>query len=235
MDIKERNYKEMKSAFETEGLNQGPWTSWSMMHDARHMAFVLSRYKFVAKMLEGRKRVMEVGSGDAFGLPIVAQNLCEGGVLYAVDWESEFLDDNRKRLPFLNNVKFIHHDMNEKALKDVNVSAIYLIDVIEHVDPVKEDVFMRNMVASYENKEDAVMIIGTPNQTAAEYASVQSKAVHINLKGQDSLKALLRKYFHNTFLFGMNDEVVHTGFAPMCHYIWGIGAGLKEQQPLTGE
>ena len=90
MDIKERNYKEMKSAFETEGLNQGPWTSWSMMHDARHMAFVLSRYKFVAKMLEGRKRVMEVGSGDAFGLPIVAQNLCEGGYCTLLTGKANF-------------------------------------------------------------------------------------------------------------------------------------------------
>ncbi len=79
MDIKEKNYEEMKEAFETKELSLGSWTSWSMIHDARHMAFVLSRYKFVAKMLEGRKNVMEVGCGDAFGLPIVAQNLYRGG------------------------------------------------------------------------------------------------------------------------------------------------------------
>lgn len=78
-NIKQKNYEGMKEAFETTELKMGPWTSWSMMNDARHMAFVLSRYKFVAKMLEGRKRVMEVGCGDAFGLPIVAQNLSGGG------------------------------------------------------------------------------------------------------------------------------------------------------------
>lgn len=79
MDIKQKNYEEMKEAFETEELRVGPWTSWSMMNDARHMAFVLSRYKFVAKMLEGRNCVMEVGCGDAFGVPIVAQSI-SGGV-----------------------------------------------------------------------------------------------------------------------------------------------------------
>lgn len=75
MDIKQNNYEVMKEAFETRELKLGPWTSYSMANDARHMAFVLSRYKFVAKMLEGRSRIMEVGCGDAFGLPIVAQIL----------------------------------------------------------------------------------------------------------------------------------------------------------------
>ena len=227
MDIKKKNYKGMKEAFETEKLSLGPWTSWSMMHDARHMAFVLSRYKFVAKMLEGRKNVMEVGCGDAFGLPIVAQNLSEGGVLYAVDWEEKFLNDNRERMEFCDNVQFIQHDMNCKPLDKIKVSAIYLVDVIEHVEPANEDIFIRNLIASYENKENAVMIIGTPNLAAAQYASTQSASVHINLKSQNDLRILLDKYFNNVFMFGMNDEVVHTGYGAMCHYIWGIGVGLK--------
>lgn len=228
MDIKKKNYVALKKVFDTKNLKLGSYTSWSMIHDARHMTFVLSRYKFVAKMLQGRKNVMEVGCGDAFGLPIVAQNLCRGGVLYALDWEESFLEDNRERLRFLNNVKFIHHDMNCKALDEVKVSAIYLIDVIEHVEPDKEDLFMNNMIASYENKENAVMLIGTPNLTAAQYASEQSADVHINLKDQNDLNTLLYKYFNNVFMFGMNDEVVHTGFAPMSHYIWGMGVGLKK-------
>lgn len=87
---------------------------------------------------------------------------------------------------------------------------------------------MNNLIASYENKENAVMLIGTPNITAAQYASEQSAGVHINLKNQNDLKTLLYKYFNNVFMFGMNDEVVHTGFAPMCHYIWEMGVGLKK-------
>jgi hypothetical protein len=36
------------------------------------MALVLARYKFVAKMLDGKKNVFEIGLGDSFGLPIGA-------------------------------------------------------------------------------------------------------------------------------------------------------------------
>ncbi|MCA6302689.1 MAG: hypothetical protein IM629_12150, partial [Phenylobacterium sp.] len=35
------------------------------------------------------------------------------------------------------------------------------------------------------------------------------------------------KFFSNVFLFSMNDEVVHTGFAPMAHYLFAIGAGKR--------
>ncbi len=147
--------------------------------------------------------------------------------MYAVDWEEKFLNDNKERLQFLDNVKFIQHDMNSGPLDDIKVSAIYLVDVIEHVDPTGENDFIQNLIAAYEDKENAIMIIGTPNLMAAQYASEQSASVHINLKGQDDLKSLLSKYFYNVFMFGMNDEVIHTGYGPMCHYIWGIGVGLR--------
>lgn len=226
MDIKERYDKETEACFKTEEIRLGPWISSSMMNDPKHMAFVLSRYKFVAKMLGDRNgNVLETGCGDGFGVPIVAQ--ATKGTLYAVDWEERLIDGNARRLQFLDNVKFIHHDMNAGPLSSVRVSAIYNIDVIEHLDPEKEDDFMQNMILSYERKEDAVMIIGTPNIAAAEYASPQSAALHINLKGHKELRALLGRYFHNVFMFGMNDEVVHTGYAPMCQYLWGIGCGLK--------
>jgi hypothetical protein len=28
-------------------------------------------------------------------------------------------------------------------------------------------------------------------------------------------------------MFSMNDEVVHTGFQPMAHYLFAIGAGTR--------
>ena len=59
--------------FQSPEISLGPWTSYGLVHDPKHLAFVLGRYKFVAKMLQGRERVMEVGPGDGFGLPLVAQ------------------------------------------------------------------------------------------------------------------------------------------------------------------
>src|SRR5262249_34885242 len=35
--------------------------------------------------------------------------------------------------------------------------------------------------------------------------------------------------FDNVFMFGMNDEVVHTGYAPMCHYLWSLAVGVREE------
>src|SRR5687767_3493547 len=87
-----------EEGFDTAEIPLGPWTSHSLLTDPKHMCFVLSRYKFCAKMLEGKEKVMEVGTGDGFGLPIVAQAV---GHLYAVDWDDRLLDGNARRLAHL--------------------------------------------------------------------------------------------------------------------------------------
>ena len=117
MNVKELYTEEVKEYFDIEKFRLGPWTSWSVMHDPKHLAFVLSRYKFVAKILEGKEYVLEVGCGDAFGIPIVANT--GGGIkkLYAIDWDQRFIEDNSQRLAFAENIKFIQHDINEYPLK----------------------------------------------------------------------------------------------------------------------
>ena len=58
----------------------------------------------------------------------------------------------------------------------------------------------------------------------------QEGAVHktkgFNLKDAP-LKQMLDRRFRNGFLYSMNDEVVHTGFSPMAHYLIAVGVGLK--------
>ncbi len=46
----------------------------------------------------------------------------------------------------------------------------------------------------------------------------QSKEGHINCKSGNDLK----RFFHNVFLFSMNDEMVHTGFSPMAQYLLAV-------------
>jgi hypothetical protein len=41
------------------------------------------------------------------------------------------------------------------------------------------------------------------------------------------LKKTMQRHFHNVFMFSMNDEVVHTGFHPMAHYLFAVCAGRK--------
>ena len=209
--------------FNTPEFKLGPWTSYSLINDPKHMSFVLARYKFCAKMLEGKQTIMEIGSGDGFGLPIMAQ-LAEK--VYAVDWDRRLLNGNAKRLKHLKNIEYLHVDLNKSAPK-VKVDGAFLIDVIEHLEPEAEIVFLNNIVKCL--KANSVLIIGTPNITASAHATPRSKVQHINLKSMDTLRKLMEKYFENVFMFGMNDEVLHTGYAPMCHYIWAVGAGLRTE------
>lgn len=208
--------------FATQELRLGPWTSYSLINDPKHMCFVLSRYKFCAKMLEGKKVIMEIGSGDGFGLPIIAQ---EAKKVYALDWDKRLLAGNAKRLRHLKNVEYLYTDLNKNS-PAVTVDGAFLIDVIEHLEPENEDRFLDNIVKCL--KSNGVLIIGTPNITAGQYATPRSRVQHINLKSIRILRELMEKYFENVFMFGMNDEVLHTGHASMCHYIWGVGAGLRK-------
>jgi hypothetical protein len=44
----------------------------------------------------------------------------------------------------------------------------------------------------------------------------------VNCKTAKDLRQLMQKFFHNVFIFSMNDEVVHTGFHPMAHYLFAV-------------
>jgi len=218
----EKLYKEGTDyQFDTQELKLGPWTSYSLINDPKHMCFVLSRYKFCAKMLEGKNTVMEIGSGDGFGLPIIAQAVKK---VYTVDWDKRLLENNAQRLKHLKNVGYLHVDLNKQA-PSVKVDAVFMIDVIEYLEAKTEKKFLDNIIKCL--KPQGVLIVGTPNITASQHATPRSRVQHINLKSGKSLRELMEKYFENVFMLGMNDEVLHTGYAPMCHYLWSVGVGVR--------
>jgi len=212
--------------FGHEEIPLGAPSSYSLTHDPKHLAFVLARYKFCAKMLEGKKSVMEIGSGDGIGLPIIAQSV---GHLTCVDWDKRHIDSIRRRLSkHIKNITLVHQDLNRDKI-DVKADAAFCIDVLEHVDPKKEKAFLENILRCL--PQNGVFITGTPNISASGYASPCSQVQHINLKSMKTLRELMERYFENVFMFGMNDEVLHTGYGPMCHYIWSVAAGLKKKIP----
>ena len=49
-----------------------------------------------------------------------------------------------------------------------------------------------------------------------------------------NLHHLLKNYFENVFLFSMNDEVVHTGFTPMAHYLFAVCCQKKTGEDKFG-
>jgi len=191
--------------------------------DPKMIGFMAGRYKFVAKMLDGIDTAMEVGCGDGFGAPVVAQAVKH---LYCTDIDKATLADNAERLGFLQNTSFEYFDFRESPFH-TPVGAIYCVDVIEHIFQEEEGNFLKNLCNSL--RDDGVMIVGTPNKTAEQYASENSRAGHINLKDHKSLRTLMKQYFDHVFLFSMNDEVLHTGFYPMAHYLWALCVTPKRQ------
>lgn len=223
--IEPQNQAQVDYYIEKGGVTLGPWTSHIYRSDPRHLAFLLARYKFCAKMLQGKERVLEIGCGDAFGLPLVKQVV---GHVTGVDFEPLVLNGAAKW--FENEgvnkaeVDFKLHDITISPVQG-DYSAAYSLDVIEHIPADREHRFMKNVCTSL--SEQGVFIIGTPNISADKYASQYSREGHINLKSAASLSQLMMPYFHNVFLFSMNDEMVHTGFSPMAHYLFAMGCSKK--------
>jgi SAM-dependent methyltransferase len=210
---------ELRDAFGLATL--GLVTNQLWYNDPRHLCFLLSRYKFVAKMLSGNHRVLEVGCGDAFGTRLVQQ---EVGEICAVDFDPVFIKDGNKRMMSRGKFECKVHDFVAESLEDT-FDAAYTIDVIEHIPKDAEDSFIANIVRCL--AAHGVLIVGTPSVQSQGYASEFSKLGHVNCKDQTALKDLLLKFFSNVFVFSMNDEVVHTGFHPMAHYLIAVCTSKK--------
>ena len=189
--------------------------------DPKRLVFTLSRYKFVAKMLTGKNRVAEIGCGDGFGARIVKQ---EVGQLTITDYDSYFI----KRFEDIASEEYpisaVEHNILEGPLGQ-KFDAIYSLDVLEHIQINHEDVFVKNIINSLGS--NGIVILGMPSIESQTYASPASKEGHINCKTGKDLKLFLEKYFHNVLLFSMNDEVVHTGFEKMAHYLFVICCGVR--------
>jgi 2-polyprenyl-3-methyl-5-hydroxy-6-metoxy-1,4-benzoquinol methylase len=204
-------------------LTLGRYTTQAYLQDPIRLSFITSRYKFCARLLSGMKTVIEIGCGDGFGGAIVAQTVQQ---LICTDVNPDLLQENRIRMSNFKNVTFEYHDFRQASFPQP-AEAVYLIDTIEHIYPEEEDAFMTHLTASLTTH--GTCLIGTPNETADQYANNWSRQGHVNLKGHDSLLNMGQRYFYNTFFFSMNDELVHTGFPSMAHFIWALCVGPKRR------
>jgi 2-polyprenyl-3-methyl-5-hydroxy-6-metoxy-1,4-benzoquinol methylase len=195
-------------------FNLGTNITRVLFTDPKLMGFILARYKFVAKMLESFENVLEIGCQEGFGSMIVAHSVRN---LVAIDFYKPYIESCLNRLGNnAENIEFRGYDILDGAIKE-NFDAAFALDVIEHIDPQDEEIFMTNVSASL--SENGVFIIGSPSLESQHYASTSSKIGHINCKTGQQLRDFCKRFFCNVFMFGMNDEVVHTGFLPMAHYL----------------
>jgi 2-polyprenyl-3-methyl-5-hydroxy-6-metoxy-1,4-benzoquinol methylase len=220
---REVQYQRSIDLLKEKGLTPlGLMTNQAWQDDPKHLLFTLSRYKFVSKMFAGREHVLEVGCADAFGTRIVVQSVKK---LTATDFDPVFIEDVLTRMDPKWKFDCRQHDLLQGPFPGT-YDAAYALDVIEHIQPAEEIAFTGNIAKSL--APQGALILGCPSLQSQAHASPQSKAGHVNCKDGNSMRTLLGQFFHNVFIFSMNDEVVHTGFAPMAHYILGLGCGRKE-------
>jgi len=218
METKEKQYQVMldyRAQYGAESL--GLMTSQSWIDDPKRLGFMLARYKFVAKMFEGFGDVLEVGCGDGFGSRIVAQAVKH---LTASDFDPVFVEDVRSRMHSRWQFDCQVHDMMAGPFPEARFDGIYALDVLEHVDPADEGGFLRNLTDSL--VPSGTVILGMPSLESQDYASPISKEGHVNCKSSPDFKQLMQKYFQYVFMFSMNDEVVHTGYHKMAHYLFAL-------------
>jgi hypothetical protein len=223
-ETREPQYNRCLELRDSMGLTSlGLMTNQVWYDDPRRLTFLLARYKFVAKMLAGCRNVGEVGCGDAFGTRVVLQEVPDVTVY---DFDPLFIQDILSRRDKKWPLKAEVRDIIAGPLPRKH-EALFSLDVIEHIAPRDEDAYLANLCASL--TENGMLMIGTPSLESQAYASPPSKAGHINCKTGPQLKALLEKYFVHVLIFSMNDEVVHTGFSPMAHYLFALCATSKWQ------
>jgi 2-polyprenyl-3-methyl-5-hydroxy-6-metoxy-1,4-benzoquinol methylase len=199
----------------------GVLKNWEWHDDPRRFLFSMARYKFVSKMFDGRQDVLELGCGDGYNAPIVLQTVKK---LTIADFDPVFIEDARARM----KDKWVYEAKVLDLLKDPiegSYDGIYSLDVLEHIPAEREHEVLTKICGAL--APHGALIIGMPSLESQAYASPGSREGHINCKTMPDLRASLQNFFHNVFMFSMNDEVVHTGYHKMAHYLFGVCAGKK--------
>jgi 2-polyprenyl-3-methyl-5-hydroxy-6-metoxy-1,4-benzoquinol methylase len=192
----------------------GEFNTAHLLGDPKRVGFMFARYKFAAKMLAGCNRVLEIGCQEGFGSLVLAQAV---GQLVATDFFKPHIEtclrcyEGRKV-----NIEFRGHDIVSGPLSESFDGAVSL-DVFEHIDPSQADAYLGNVAASLE--PHGTFVLGIPSLESQTYTTAANKEGHINCRSGEDLRKACRAHFHNVFMFGMNDEVLHTGFLPMAHYL----------------
>jgi 2-polyprenyl-3-methyl-5-hydroxy-6-metoxy-1,4-benzoquinol methylase len=190
------------------------WT-FNLWNDPKRLGFVLARYKFAAKMASPSRRVLELGCSEGIGAPILAEHAT---AYTGIDIDGPAVEAARRNWAG-ERFTFMTGDFLDAPVG--RFDAVVSLDVVEHIQPDSAHLFFDAIAANLDG--DGVAVVGTPNATSEAYASEPSRRGHVNLYEAPRLRESMERLFHNVFMFGINDELVHTGFAPMAHYLVAVG------------
>lgn len=216
-EFAKRRYVPVMNSKPDSCFSLGRNTSAVFCNDPKMLGFSAAKHKFIGKMLEGQNKVLEIGCMDGFGSAVVSSFVTS---LVSIDFYKKHLEQAKINVaPRFKNIEFRGHDILDGPITE-RFSAAYSLDVLEHIDPAQEHLYMKNIVDSLD--DFGTFIVGMPSLESQQYASEENKFAHINCKTAKQLRDFTSKYFRNVYSFGMNDEVLHTGYSPMCQYIINI-------------
>lgn len=212
-------WNDLKTKLGNVNIQLGPYFSYQLRHSPRHILFSLSRYKFAAKLIGSGKRVLEIGCSEGLGTLLLAENASQ---VTGIDIDPGAIQNAAQNFAS-EKMQFIHCDFLDANFGEFD--AVLSFDVIEHIYPEHEAKFFERTCQHL--TQYGLCLVGTPNQTAEVYASEISRYGHVNVYNWQRLQKTMEQYFHQVFLFSANDEMIHTGFYPMAHYLIGLGVGKK--------
>jgi 2-polyprenyl-3-methyl-5-hydroxy-6-metoxy-1,4-benzoquinol methylase len=193
-----------------------PNISEILCRDPKLIGFIAARHKLVAKIFRG-KTILEVGCQEGFGTLFVAPYVKQ---ITCIDFFPDFIEGFRKHThPFIRNCDVMLHDITVGPVRR-DFDGVFALDVLEHIDPGREELFWKNVAESIHN--DGSAVVGMPSLESQQYASEASRIGHVNCKTGDALVSVAERFFKHVIALGMNDEMLHNGYLPMSHYIFVI-------------
>ncbi|HEX9060654.1 MAG TPA: class I SAM-dependent methyltransferase [Clostridia bacterium] len=189
----------------------GEYYSYQMRNTPRHILFTHSRYKFAQKMAGENKTILELGCNEGLGSYFLSEF---ANSVLGVDFDSNAVEWAKSNLAS-PKISFINDNFLGKKYGEFDTVVSY--DVIEHIYADNEDEYMKTVCNNL--KDTGILIIGTPNIESRKFSNPEIDGAHVNMYSGQRFKELLNKYFHNVLFFGQNDEMIHTGYMPMCHYL----------------
>ncbi|WP_320173213.1 class I SAM-dependent methyltransferase [Maridesulfovibrio sp.] len=197
-------------------IRLSPHMAYNLKKDPKRLAFVLARYSFAAQMTTDCGSILELGCSEGIGA-----SMLHGGTkpYLGMDLDTPAIETAQNNFA-TDTVRFKNE--NFLNMDEGKFEAVVSLDVVEHISKgADEDAFFKTI---YDNiTANGVCVIGTPNITSTPYASPESMRGHVNMFDAKRLKSTSENYFKNVFIFSMNDEVVHTGYHPMAHYLFAVG------------
>lgn len=195
-------------------IQLGRYASYWYHRTPRRMLHSLAYYKFAAKMIGLGKRVLDVGCNEGLGSWVLAK---ECGYCSGIDFDEEAIETARKNFED-SSIHFECEDFLQKEAGEWD--SVVNFDVIEHIYPENASLFLSQIAKNLTS--NGVAVFGTPSEISQQFASPISKKGHVNIYSHERLVEELSNFFEFVFLFSAHDEVVHTGFSPLAHYLIAV-------------